>query len=214
MEESFRWPKKGDNPFLVKSTDRNSPTWTFLHWLTLQNFDDSLLAGAFKESGDKIIKDLNKGEDTNHPDKFFIPIAYLYRHSLELKMKHMIRLGIELGLIEEDKKISDVLREHKLDKLWNYVKKILEKRWHDSPKETLSAVERIIQVFHNMDMSGQNLRYSEKLSGGKTLNHLPESVQLTHMRDIFAAVFNFLNGCEATLEDELEMKAEVEMKIE
>lgn len=132
MEESFRWPKKGDNPFLVKSADRNSPTWTFLHWLTLQNFADSLLAGAFKESGDKIIKDISKGEDTNHPDKFFITIAYLYRHSLELKMKHMIRLGIKLGLIEEDKKISDALKSHELYKLWNYLKKILKKRWHGS----------------------------------------------------------------------------------
>ena len=56
MEESSHWPKKGDNLFLAKSTDHNSPTWAYLHWLTLQNFDDSLLAGAFKEAGDKIIK--------------------------------------------------------------------------------------------------------------------------------------------------------------
>ena len=120
-------------------------------------------------------------------------------------MKHLIRLGIKLELIEKDKKLSSALKNHNLCKLWNCVRKILEKCWPDGPKEDINTVERIIQEFHKIDKSGQNLRYSENLSGKNTLKSLPESVQLTHMHDIFAAVFNFLNGCEAALEDELEL---------
>lgn len=205
MEENFRWPKKGDNPFRVKFADRNSPTWASPHWLSFQDFNDSFLAGAFKEAGDKIIKELSRGEDTTHPDKFFIPIGYLYRHSLELKMKHLIRLGIKLGLTKEDEKLSSVLKIHNLCKLWNYVKNILEKHWPDGPKKDINAVEGVIQKFHKIDKSGQNLRYSKNSSMENTLKSLPESVQLMSMQNIFDATFRLLSGCTDALENELEL---------
>lgn len=167
MKGDFRWPKKGDNPFLVKLADRNSPTWASLHWLASFNHDDSLFSTAFKEAGDKIVKELSRGKYPSHPDMFFMPIAYLYRHSLELKMKHIIRLGIRLELIEKDTKVSNELENHRLHQIWNYVKKVLEKCWMDSHKEELNAASRIIQEFHNIDKSGQNLRYSKDLSGKK-----------------------------------------------
>lgn len=62
MEKGFRWPKKGANPFLVKSADPNSPTWASLHWLASLNIDDSFFATAFKEAGHKIIKELSRAQ--------------------------------------------------------------------------------------------------------------------------------------------------------
>lgn len=209
MEEEFRWPEKGDNPFLIKSVDPNSPTWASLDWLASFNADDSLFATAFKEAGDKIIKELSRGDDPQHPDMFFMPIAYLYRHSLELKIKQIIRLGIKLDLIQEDKKLSSELKHHRLHQLWDYARKVLEEHWPDSPKEALYAAGGIVQEFHNIDKSGQIFRYSEDSSGKKTLNQLPESVQLTHLQDVFEAVFNLLDGCEAGLDHALEMRNEM-----
>ena len=208
-DNNFRWPKKGDNPFLVKAADPNSPTWTSLHWLASWQVDDSFFASAFKDAGDKIVKELDRGEDFQHPDMFFLPVAYLYRHSLELKMKEVIKLGIRLELIEQDEKLSSALKDHKLHHLWNYVRKTIEGHWPDSPKEDLNAAGRIVQEFHNIDKSGQGLRYSKNLSGESTLEALPQSVQLTHLQDVFEAIFNFLDGCETGLDDAIDMRNEL-----
>ncbi|MBI4962674.1 MAG: hypothetical protein HY913_05295 [Desulfomonile tiedjei] len=32
MDEEFRWPKKGDNPFLIKAVEPGSPTWASQHF--------------------------------------------------------------------------------------------------------------------------------------------------------------------------------------
>lgn len=209
MDDEFRWPKKGDNPFLVKAVEPNSPTWASLHWLASLKVDDSFFAKAFKEAGDKIVRELTRDEDSQHPDMFFMPIAYLYRHSLELKMKEIVRLGIKLELLKEDKKVPDVLGGHSLHQLWNLVRKIAEAYWPDGSQNDLNAAERIIQELHNIDKSGQSLRYSKDLSGKSTLEKLPDSVQLTHLQDVFQAIFNFLDGCEAGLDHAIEMRNEM-----
>lgn len=209
MIKDIQWPKKGDDPILIKSTDPKSPTWACLDFLTIFNPDDSLLALAFKESADKIINELSRGEDPQHPDMFFIPIAYLYRHSLELQMKQIIRLGLRLNLIEEDEDIFSALEKHGLYQLWNHVKKVIIKYWPDGPKEDINAAESIIQKIHNIDKSGQSLRYSEDKSGRKTLKQLPDSVDLIHFKNVLEAIFNFLDGCEAGLDDALQYMNEI-----
>lgn len=209
MDEELRWPKKGDNPFLVKGADPKSPTWTSLRWLTSLDVDDTFFAHAFKEAADKIINELSRGDDPWHPDKFFMPIAYLYRHGLELQLKQLIKMGITLEFIKRDDNVSAALVDHKLHQLWNIARKIIEYYWPEGPKEDVNAAGRIIQEFHNIDKSGQILRYSEDVSGKKTLGCLPESVQLTHLKDVMDAVFNFLEGCQAGLHHELEMRNEM-----
>jgi len=209
MDDEFRWPKKGDNPFLVKAVDPDSPTWASLHWLASLRVDDSFFARAFKEAGDKIVGELTRANTFQHADMFFMPIAYLYRHSLELKMKEIVRRGIGLELIPKDEKTSEALEDHNLHQLWNFIKKVVEAHWPDGSKNDIDATGRIVQEFHNIDKSGQSLRYSKDLSGRSTLDKLPKSVQLTHVRDVFEAVFNFFDGCEAGLDHAIEMRNEM-----
>jgi hypothetical protein len=209
MDDGLRWPKRGDNPFLIKAAEPNSPTWASLRWLSSLRVDDSLLAMAFKEAGDKIVRELARGEDSKHPDMLFMPIAYLYRHSLELKMKEIVRLSIELELLKTDEKLHDALGDHSLYPLWNLVRSAVEAYWPDEPKNDLNAAERIVQELHNIDKSGQNLRYSKDLSGRSTLEKLPDSVQLTHLQDVFHALFSLLDGCETGLDNAVEMRNEM-----
>jgi len=208
-DKDFRWPKKGDSPFLGGIADPNSPTWVNLDWLSQQNIGDSLLAVAFKDAGDKIIKELSRREDYRNPDVFFMPIAYLYRHSLELKMKEIIKLGIRLKLVEKDTKLLCILRKHELHPLWNFARRVIEQYWQHGSKDDLNAAGRIIQEFHKIDRTGQHLRYTEDQNGNKTLNQLPESVQLIHLQDVFEGVFNFLEGCEIGLNEEVRMRSEM-----
>jgi len=196
MDNEYRWPKKGDDPFLIKPTSRLSPTWASLHWMENMRVNDSLLASAFKECGDKIIDELDKTNNRRHADIYFFPIGYLYRHALELKMKQIIRLALNMDLLKENKKIREVLDGHALYPLWNYVKRSAKKFWPDSTGHELETVERVIQALHNMDKTGQRLRYTKSTDGKSTFSSLPESVDLLQFRDVFAGVFNLLDGCE------------------
>ncbi|OGW15965.1 MAG: hypothetical protein A2035_09135 [Nitrospirae bacterium GWA2_42_11] len=154
----YRWPEKGDNPFIGGLADSKSPTWASLQWLGSLDVDDSFLAGAFKE----------------------------------------------------DEKLSFALKkDHNLYKLWNYVKRVITQYWPDGPKEHIGVVERIIQEFHNIDKSGQNFRYSEDTSGRKTLDQLPDSVELIHLKDVFDGVFNLLIGCENGLYEALKLRSDM-----
>jgi hypothetical protein len=207
--EDYRWPKRGDNPFLTKTVEPDSPTWAALHFLASLNIDDSFLAEAFKEAGDRIVEDLARANTFQHADKFFMPIAYLYRHSLELKMKEAIRLGISLRLIPDEEKTSETLTGHNLHQLWNLVKRVVEAHWPDGPKDDIASAERIILEFHKIDKTGQNLRYSRDRSGKNTTDGLPKAAELTHVRDVFEAIFNFLDGCEAGLDDARDVRNEM-----
>ena len=211
MDSKFkiRWPSRGDNPFPVNAKSPNSPTWCSLDWMANFRIDDSSYAEAFKGAGDKIIGELARGEDTAHPDIYFFPIVFLYRHCLELKMKSIIRLGVNLKFISQDENLLKVLGSHNLHSMWNKVKEAITKYWPDGPEDELQSAERIILDFHRIDNTGQNLRYSENKEGAKTIKQMPPSVQLLNLKDVFEKIYNFFDGCEEGFENERQTKNEM-----
>lgn len=199
-----RWPKKGDNPFQVKDGDHMLPTWISLGWLASMQPNETVYAEAFKEAGDKLVDALFQEDNKLPSDIYFMPITYLYRHSLEIKLKEIIKLGLRLDLIEEDDKVSEAMKKHGLHKLWNHARRVIDAHWppSDMPKSAKVDVDnagKIILEFHKIDMTGQNLRYPEDRKGNPTLKGMPEAVELTQIKDVFEAAYNFLNGCDSGL---------------
>lgn len=185
-----------------------SPAWASIRWLLSLDANDSIFSMAFKEAGDKIVREIHRDDDGMPADIYFMPVAYLYRHSLELKLKQIIRLGCDLELLECDKKLSLLLGKHELHPLWNYARKTIEIHWPDDEKDVLDTAGRIIQEFHIIDNSGQELRYAKNRAGENTLRNMPESVDLTHLQDVFEAVLNFLDGCEMGLNEAVDIRNE------
>ena len=187
------WPMKGDVPF--KEGDFNSMQ-LHLDWLsTFSLYGDLTIADAFKEAADKIIENLEMGNEFRHPDKFFYPIAYLYRHSFELCLKCIINYGIKLDVIKEDESLDEILRIHNLHKLWNKSRFILEKAWPDGDEETLVNAERILLKFHAIDDSGQAFRYSKDIKGNQHLEKAPKRIDLINLKKVSNNLFSFLDSC-------------------
>jgi hypothetical protein len=200
---NFRWPKEGDDPFPENIFTPQSRTWVNLEWRKW-SFNDSSFAQAFKEAGDNIITQLSRKGNRRHPDMLFMPIAYLYRHSLELQLKQIIRLGIDLEVVQDNEKLRRALSRHNLHSLWNYVKKAVDGvDPGSSSTKDFSTTESIIQRFHSIDMSGQRLRYSKNLSGGKPSTDLPKFVELKHLKEVYEGLFNLLEGIECYLTEAL-----------
>ena len=103
------------------------------------------LPKAYKEATDIILSYIEDGKIVRHPDIYFFPIAYLYRHGIELCLKELVQYGIRLRILQEDEKLEKLMGDHKLYPLWNMVRIVLEKIWPNGDKNDLKNVERLIQ---------------------------------------------------------------------
>jgi hypothetical protein len=171
--------------------------------------NETIYAEAFKRSGDKLVDSLCQEGNRAPSDIYFMPITYLYRHSLEIQLKEVIKLSLRLGLIEETKSVSEAMKKHGLHKLWNHARRGIEAFWPreslpDNSKSDVDHAETIIIEFHKIDMTGQSLRYPQDMKGNNTLKGTPETVELTQIKDVFKAIYNFLGGCSSGLSEAID----------
>ena len=125
---------------------------------------------------------------------------YLYRHSLELELKNLVRFGS--GLLDRNEKLSNALSQHNLYELWNLVKKICEVAWPNSaPDESISRIEELLLKLHAIDASGQNLRYSTDKAGNASQSSFPKFVELKNVSVIVGQVISLLNAMHDALGD-------------
>ena len=190
-EMNIPWPSKNDIPF---KEGFYGPTQAHLD-LFNSFYKDSMIADAFKEAADKIVDNLETGDNLEHPDKFFFPIAYLYRHAFELGLKCIIQEGIDLNVIAADDNVKKMLNEHNLHKLWNKARYVLEDVWPDGDKETLINAERVILQFHKLDRSGQAFRYAKDISGELHLENAPKLIDLVNLKEVASNLYSFLDTC-------------------
>jgi len=191
------WP--GDKDKVFKEGTPLNPVVAYLDDWVKYHGCDALLPEAYKKAADIVISRIEEGKIIEHPDIYFFPITYLYRHGIELFLKRLIQHGIQLQILQEDEKLKEIMGEHQLYPLWNKVRVVLEDVWPDGDKNDLKNVERLIQEFHNLDPSGQNLRFSKNKTGKLTTEKLPPSVNLSDLKKTCDGLFNFFDGCDAGL---------------
>jgi hypothetical protein len=151
---------------------------------------------GFQRGADMIVDAAKK--DDLHPDDLFFPVAFLYRHHLELMLKELVRLGVQSGALE---KCEDCMAKHNLHKLWNKVKTLIQKVWPDSAgDDLLLAVERVILEFHKLDPAGQAWRYARDKRGNVHFRHGPEQVDLLNLKTTVEGVSAFLDAAYAGIE--------------
>jgi len=162
-----------------------------LRWLASIGMDAACIRG-FKDAADRIVDSLPG--DRRHPDDKVFPVAYLYRHYLELKLKYVIKRGMSLDLIEITNE-RKFFNEHRLRVLWEKAKKVISDAYPDSPRDQLQYVEKLILEFDHVDQNGQEFRYAESLDGERHLQRAPESFSLANLKETMDKVHYFLDSC-------------------
>ncbi len=186
----MKWPRKGDRAF--------PPALPPLEPDILAAFvcrSSGAYTAGFKQAADMVVEGARR--DLRNPDVLFAPLAYLYRHYLELELKDIACLGMELGMI----KVTDGrLEEHNLHKLWNSCREVIERVWPEGDRTDLNAVEQVILEFHRFDPSGQGFRYYKDLDGNPHLMSVPDWVSLEPLKSTMDGVANFLEAAAAGID--------------
>jgi hypothetical protein len=181
------WPKKGNKAFQGKGGGKFVQPKSIFFWPFPQH------ASAFKTAADMVIDAYEAAPRAPHHDEIIFPVAYLYRHSLELKLKNILEFALKLGMVERAE-ADRVVNEHDLAKLWTNVKRVITKRWKDADPTPVSAVEAIINEIHQLDPNSQVFRYASDRSGRlNRYKRLPDLISVGNLRQTMDGVYTFLD---------------------
>lgn len=194
------WPRRSDIAFGPGKVENLDPRTIACVDRLLSRPNLGIHADAFKQAADMIVTSLSEGRHDPSPcDVFFFPIAYLYRHAIELLLKDAIGYdAIRLCVIPHSEQLDKILYSHDLYSLWNQLKPAIDEVWPDSEADSTSAAERGISQFHQLDRSGQAFRYptgkdgSPSIGNGKTPLEL---VDLEQLANVAGGLCAFLDGC-------------------
>lgn len=218
----LRYPQKGDSLF---SEDVSGQYNINLDpYVSLGPLGDnwSKYISAYKEAADVLVDKII--EDRSIQDYITLPTIFLYRHSIELSLKLIIRYGYELYNIKDDYKIS-----HKLNELWEDCKLIISRRWPNDIEYVgiLKATENIIKEFCKIDSGATETRYPErKIIKKEKKNRNDNIIEINRdrsltledisnvnpqtMKQLMEKVYNFLGDMGDAISIELSEKREME----
>lgn len=104
--------------------------------------------------------------ESAHKDPFFLdvlvyPLVYLYRHAIELGLKHMSKV---LPILLDE--VGDIKFSHDLKSSWIAVSQLLKKMPDElNNEETMSFINKVILDFCQFDPNGETFRFPEDRKG-------------------------------------------------
>lgn len=193
------WPKKGKKAFAA-SDWRNR---TAVDARPYSVGDDDYVAYEFSIAAKSLVEGVELGLiDGGDKNAMFRPVCYLYRHSMEIYLKSIVRSGQRFGVIPKDQKVEKDLGSHNLHALWNHAKIAIESAWPGTGAGDgeVASAERSILEFHELDAGGMGFRYGRDKSGKAHLEGVPQTVDLAHLGEVAQGVVNFLSVCRCSME--------------
>jgi hypothetical protein len=138
------------------------------------------------------------------PDFLLFPIAFMWRHAIELSLKEIIAMGRVLG-----SRPWGFPEHHRLADLWTEAKPLVIStgpQGHVGPE--VANVEANILELETIDPSAQGFRYPVARNGGPGLQGGPTTLSLRLLHDAMQAVTNLLEGVSSVLQQGLDHMAD------
>ncbi len=178
----------------------DSKTKCFVYHAYGFHADDFRVSMYYLRCADMAIWAQKNDPSLPHPDGLFMPIAYLYRHSIELALKSIIRTMYNAQRLFELP--EGVLEKHGIILLWNIVRPVLIETWPNEDRTPVNNTQALLESLQRIDKSGQNLRYSHQKNGNKTSDKYPKIIRLELLKQAMHEVCNFITSCESAYYEE------------
>jgi hypothetical protein len=140
--------------------------------------------------------------DRRQLDYLAFPIFFLYRHSFEAYLKHIIWVGRQL---DGDSSEKPVPGHHNLVKLWDEARRLIERHWgpDGTRAEDLDGAGSILGQFEERDPTATAFRYPVKKDGVPSHQELRQ-YSLSHFAEVASGLIDLLEVTSATFDDWLE----------
>jgi len=142
-------------------------------------------------------------ESRNDKDVLVFPVAYLYRHHVELVLKDLKSTALYLT----DRTQSD-RPNHELMPLWNDLRPLLQEV-EAFPKEELDGVTAYVQQLHEIDPKGEAFKFSTT-KNGKPLLADKTQIHIRTLAEAMEKLASYLDFIGSRLELLSDRKAETE----
>lgn len=185
IKTEFRWPTKGDKPFVVADDPLDNANIADNGFTRLV-----LMSKGYKEAADLMVA--RSASDRPMRDMLVFPIIFNYRQFLELSLKY------QLAAFGPPVDIKPNWRTHYLDDLWGEFMDMLARYGTKDPDEADPVVGEIILEFAKIDPGSYSYRYPVDKKG----NPIPvayNDLHLPTLADVMKAVDGYFTGCDGYL---------------
>lgn len=127
----------------------------------------------------------------DHPPELLVwPVAWLWRHYLELALKETIATG---KLLDDEDASWEWPHGHRLADLWRDARPSVEPHGDPAAPE-LGNVTAIIGEFDALDHDGTGFRYTQSRDGGRSLPSAPEHINVGLLDETMQRIAGFLDA--------------------
>lgn len=173
------------------------------------NFMDDMSYGyieGYLRAADFLVEHVAK--TARDQDVFVYPIAFMYRHHIELQLKRIIDTGRKL-LTNNDGHPT----HHKLHDLWPLAKGILRQTWPNEPDPSeFKLIDNFVDHFSKVDHDSIAFRYPTQKTGTSSLRGV-RHINLSNLAECVHSFSDFLDGAASGLIDYLNHKRECEREM-
>jgi hypothetical protein len=158
-------------------------------------------ANGYRIAADRLVESIM--QDRMEIDFLVYPIVFLYRQSIELYLKCIIKDSknlLELG--------GSFPKNHNILKLWIEAQSLLIKIWPEGQEEDLDKIGYFIKQFSEHDPSSESFRYPEDKKGQKAIKDISH-INLRHLKEIMNDLIESLDGAHSGLIDYLDNRGEM-----
>ncbi len=181
------WPQADD---VIFREGRDPDTTAELDWFGMGTL--AAYADGYSRAAGLLIDAAEEGRLLLHPDNLLYPIVFLYRHSVEIRLKLIIAAASYhlTGSIDFD----SLHKTHSLHRLWNRARELVGEAHPDAADLPLGDAERVLLQLHRLDPHSTAFRYSLTKNGKRhDLGEAPRKVDLGNLCDVMNRLENFLD---------------------
>lgn len=144
------------------------------------------------------------GIPTTAGDFLVFPIAFLCRHSLELRLKELIDTGNRSLAMNEGP------FGHDLQRLWQSCRRVILKAWPNTPDSQFSFIDELIIGLVAVDPESTSFRYPRKRDGRPSLPVELSKFSLRILVERVDEASRLIDGAATGIEEGARLQAEVE----
>ncbi|MFI9010561.1 hypothetical protein ACIGNX_25330 [Actinosynnema sp. NPDC053489] len=195
-ESEHRWPNEGSNLF---APDGDPWTMAYIHWSRDRWVG---YVRGYREAADLLLAQVERHDKS--ADSLVYPFVMCWRHHVELQLKSVI-----LQVQDYDRKPRGFLKSHKLDILWNSLRKSLRAIF---PDENIENVERLLLQLQEVDPTSEHFRYPVTVNGEDTLTSL-DRLPMREFHQEMEGLSNFFEGAATALYEMTSARNEYEAEM-